>query len=234
MKIFPAKESVASKILPKSKKKMPKLLKVIIVLVIIAVIALGAYLLLNQYGVIKTVQLAWQMQSRQMEDQKVLTKLGKILELPEGVQPTLAVVDDADKLKENQPFFSAAKNGDRLIIYPEMAILYDAKANKIIKVGPVQVTAPQPVNFAIYNSIRDIDRTDEIETKLKEAFNNVAVTVKKGAAKYDYPRTLVIDLAGNGQEIEKIAEAVGGIVSSLPEGETAPEGAAVLVIIGRE
>lgn len=51
----------------------------------------------------------------------------------------MAIVTDIDKLKEDQPFFAnATKNGDRLIIYPDMAIIYDAKANKIVKVGPAR------------------------------------------------------------------------------------------------
>lgn len=228
---------------PKDKvggKKMPKLLKILIIVLIIVALGAGAYLLLNKYGVIKTVQLAWQMQSQQMADQKVLDKLGKILELPKDVTPTMAVVTDAEKLKEAQPFLANAKNGDRLIIYPDMAILYDTDANKIMKVGPVNITStPEatPVNFAVYNSLTSDPsnaKTAEMETKIKTAFNNAAVTIKANTAKADYPETLVVDIAGNNPNIQKIADALGAKLSGLPIGEKKPEGVAVLVIIGKQ
>ncbi|HDQ22363.1 MAG TPA: hypothetical protein ENN28_00115 [Candidatus Uhrbacteria bacterium] len=238
MKIFKPKESVTSKILPKKKKNMPKALKIVLVLIIIIGVCA---LILWQTGYLQAFKMALQIQKQQQvaaEDAKVLKQLGKIMALPEDVQPTMAIITDIDALREGQPdFFAEAKNEDRLILYPTMAIVYDYKANKIIKVGPVQFTGDpdfQAVPFAIYNSLRDSDRTEEIENKLKSAFNNVNVIVKETAAKYDYPQTLVIDLIGNEQELARIAEAVGGVASSLPEGETAPEGAAVLVIIGRE
>ncbi len=60
------------------------------------------------------------------------------------------------------------------------------------------------------------------------------MTVKANSSQFDYPKTLVIDLIGNNPEMEKIAQAVGGQVSTFPEGETKPEGAAVLIIIGKE
>ena len=58
----------------------------------------------------------------------------------------MAVVTDAETLKKQQPeFFANVKNGYRLIIYPDLAILYDYNANKIIKVGPVQNVSSQDV-----------------------------------------------------------------------------------------
>lgn len=72
-------------------------------------------------------------------DSQILAKLKTIILLPDDVTPTMAVVTDAAVLKKQQPaFFADCKNGDRLIIYPNLAIVYDYTANKIIKVGPVQ------------------------------------------------------------------------------------------------
>ncbi len=82
----------------------------------------------------------------QISDAQVLTRLKTIILLPDAVAPSMAVVTDAGVLKKQQPeFFANVKNGDRLIIYPDLAIIYDYQANKIVKVGPVQgVPAPQP------------------------------------------------------------------------------------------
>jgi len=223
------------------KKKMPKVLKIILCVLFIAFVAFGIYAALSNAGYIKAFKTVWQLQNQQQQDQKVLTQLKKIMFLADDVTPTMAVITDIDALKKQQPgFFANAKNGDRLIIYPEQAIIFDAAANKIIKVGPVQLTqtpAAQPVNFAIYNSLRDDPtnaKTAEMEVKIKAAFNNAVVTVKENSAKFDYPKTLVIDIAGNNPDIQKIADALGANLSGLPIGEKKPEGVAVLVIIGKE
>ncbi len=236
MKIFKPKDQPMRKAAAEmKKKKVPKAVKIIILIIII--VGLG-YLILWQTGYLNALKLAVQIQKQQQlsaDDAKILNQLKKIILLPDDVTPTMAVITDIDALKENQPdFFANAKNDDHLILYPTMAIIYDAEANKIIKVGPVQVAQAQPVNFAIYNSTSDDNKTKQMEEILKNNFNNAAVVVEEKAAKIDYPQTLVIDLVGNNPEIQQIADAVGGVVSSLPDGETAPENAAVLIIIGKQ
>jgi hypothetical protein len=77
------------------------------------------------------------------QDSQILAQLKTIILLPDDVTPTMALVTNADVLKKQQPvFFANVKNGDRLVIYPDIAIIYDYQANKIIKVGPVQTAAP--------------------------------------------------------------------------------------------
>ncbi|MFA5187827.1 MAG: hypothetical protein WC460_00510 [Patescibacteria group bacterium] len=226
------------------KKKMPKILKTVLIILLIAFVGFGIYAELSNLGYIKTFQLAWQIQHQQQlsaEDKAILAQLKKIMVLPDDVTPTMAVITDIDALKKQQPtFFANAKNDDRLIIYPEQAIIFDAAANKIIKVGPVQInqaTQIQSENFAIYNSLKDDPnnlQTTAMEAKIKAAFGNAVVSVKANSAKSDYPKTLVIDIAGNNPDIQKIADALGGQISGLPVGEKKPEGVAVLVIIGKE
>lgn len=221
-------------------KKSFKVKKIVICLIVLAIIIGGAYFVLDKLGYIKTLKLAWQIQKQaalSAEDKKIIEQLDKIMLLPQDVTPTMAVITDIDKLKKEQPgFFGDAKNGDRLIIYPTQAIIFDAQANKIIKVGPVQFgqTQANPVNFAVYNGSGDENRVKDIETKLKSAFNNAVVTVSQDASKSDYEKTLVIDLVGNNPEIDKIAEALGAEVSDLPEEETKPEDVVVLVIVGKD
>ena len=228
----------------KKKKKMPKILKVILIILILAIIGGGAYYALNQMGYIQALQVAMQLQkqaSLSKQDAAVLAQLKKIMVLPNDVTPTMAVITDIAALQKQQAtFFANAKNGDRLIVYPDTAIIYDAAANKIVKVGPVQISqnpAVQPVNFAIYNSLKDDPtnaKTAAMEATIKKAFNNAVVTVKANSAKLDYPQTLVIDLVGKNSDIDKIATAVGGKVSTLPAGEKKPDNVAVLVIIGQK
>lgn len=75
------------------------------------------------------------------EETKLLQeKVGKLLELPAGEEPTIATVTDADRLRE-QPFFANAQNGDRVLIFTNArkAVLYRPSLNKIIEVAPVNL-----------------------------------------------------------------------------------------------
>ena len=115
-------------------KVKPYFLKIIIIFAVVLLIAGGAFYVLNRFGYINPT----------LTDQKILTQLKKIILLPDNLTPSMAIVTNAETLKSQQPaFFADVKNGDRLIIYPDLVILYDYNANKIIKIGPVQSAKAQ-------------------------------------------------------------------------------------------
>ncbi|HSX45742.1 MAG TPA: hypothetical protein VLG27_01910 [Candidatus Saccharimonadia bacterium] len=79
---------------------------------------------------------------KQIDD--TVAKVSKLFLVPQGEQPTLAVINDASKYK-NVAFFKNAQNGDRLLVYAQAreAILYRPSINKIIAVAPLNPgTAP--------------------------------------------------------------------------------------------
>ena len=127
-------------------KNMKTYKKKIIVLVLLLALLAGlgyAFFMKTPYGT--TLKLAWQLQKEQQlveEDKKALAQLSKIMLLPE-VTPTMARITDIAALQKEQPeFFANAKNGDRVIIYPDFVIIFDTQENKIIKIGPVKSPAP--------------------------------------------------------------------------------------------
>lgn len=77
----------------------------------------------------------------QAEVKEILRKVGKLIELPVGEEPTVATVQDAERIK-SQPFFSKAQNGYRVILYSnaKLALLFDENANKIINVGTINLS----------------------------------------------------------------------------------------------
>ena len=81
----------------------------------------------------------------EQEVEELVNRVGKLIVLPEGEQPTVATVSDAESLQD-QPFFAQAKNGDKVLIYTNArkAILYDPLSNKIVEVAPLNIgeTAP--------------------------------------------------------------------------------------------
>ena len=74
------------------------------------------------------------------EVQTVVDRIGEILVLPEGEEPTLATVTAPERLQD-QPFFAKAKVGDKVLLYAKArkAILYDPVAHKVVEVAPLNI-----------------------------------------------------------------------------------------------
>jgi|SRR3989338_3248393 len=87
--------------------------------------------------------LAARIKNPGLEAKEVLAKVGKLIDLPEGEEPTIATVNDAEAIR-NQPFFAKAQNGYRVILFTSarLAILFDEKSNKLINVGTINVGTP--------------------------------------------------------------------------------------------
>lgn len=82
-------------------------------------------------------------QDARLEVKALIAKVGQLIVLPEGEDPTVATVTDPERLRD-QPFFAKAKKGDKVLIYTnaKKAILYDPESNKIVEVAPVSIGNP--------------------------------------------------------------------------------------------
>jgi hypothetical protein len=78
----------------------------------------------------------------------IVEQVRKLYELPTDVEPTVATIVDVNQLRSRNTFYNKAKNGDYLIVTQDRALLFDAKANKIIDVVPVQIQPSEPVSSA--------------------------------------------------------------------------------------
>lgn len=83
---------------------------------------------------------------------RLKAEVGKLYALPTDEEPTIAQVQDKEKLKDQQ-FFSKAENGDYILIYTnaKLALLYREKSNLLINVGPITIsdnnqTSSQPAS----------------------------------------------------------------------------------------
>ena len=127
--------------LGKKSGKKP-VLTIVLVVLLLASIASTAYL----YNQVKSLKANPEAKSQE-EVAALVAKVGTLIVLPEGETPTVATVNDPEKLKE-QPFFAKAKQGDKVLIYTnaKKAILYDPIANKIVEVAPLNIGAPAGAN----------------------------------------------------------------------------------------
>ena len=72
------------------------------------------------------------------EAKDLISKVGKLIVLPIGEDPTIATVTDPKKLQD-QAFFANAKLGYKVLIYMQArkAYLYDPERNKLVEVAPI-------------------------------------------------------------------------------------------------
>lgn len=118
-----------------------KFYKVVMPLVALAALLVAGYFY-NELRVLKQDPQAVAAQ----EAADLVVKVGKLVVLPEGETPTVATVSDPEALKD-QPFFSKAQAGDKVLIYAEAkrAILYSVTMNKVIDVAPLNIGAADKV-----------------------------------------------------------------------------------------
>ena len=117
---------------------------IIAILVIILVGAAGtAYYFYNEYQKSQEA-LNNPEKTAQEETQRLIDQMSALIALPEADiangEPTLATVQDKEKLKD-QEFFANAENGDKVLIYAnaKKAFLYRPSTNKVINVAPVTI-----------------------------------------------------------------------------------------------
>jgi LytR cell envelope-related transcriptional attenuator len=69
--------------------------------------------------------------------QRLIERVSRFMVLPSGENPSVVILRDVASLAEQQSFYRGAKDGDILIVYSSRAIIYDAKENKLVNVGPI-------------------------------------------------------------------------------------------------
>ena len=131
-------------------------LKILFPLLVIALIALVVVLDAQRRQAetelknltVRLEQMQGSNEENQQRAQLIVGRVRALIDIPEDVTPTVATIVDVDKLREQNPFYNAAENGDYLVVTPTRAILFDADRGVIIDVVPVQIqqnaAAPAP------------------------------------------------------------------------------------------
>lgn len=154
------------------KKKTKIIIWIVLVLVLAGALGFGIWTFLNMRSDNKELRQSLDNTSKELNELKeelvtdpngaiersqeertaaILEEVGALYELPKDETPTIATVQDVEKLKD-QPFFDGAQNGDQLIVFDESAtaILYRPSEKRLVKVGPINIedspdaTVPAP------------------------------------------------------------------------------------------
>lgn len=93
---------------------------------------------------------------------------------------------------------------------------------------------PETLKVALYNGSGETGVTADMEKEVLKFYPKATAVVKETAAA-EYDTTMVIDLTGKSPILtESLSFALKGKIATLPDGEQKPEGADVLVIVGKD
>jgi len=235
-------------------KKKPKVIFLILGVVVILIIILTYW----YYGRSKTetvIDLSNQASEVTEQDKvaDVIAKVSQLMILPEDGEPMVATILDAQALAAEQAFYADASDGDKLLIFPNRAIIYNPTNNIIVNVGEVRVVErlpddegteeetaekeeeeesvpPEPVvlDIEIRNGSGKSGAAQVLSDELSSELNKI--TSIGNADNSNYDSTVIVNISG--KDVSRLVTQLGiTAVQALPEGEEAST-ADVLIIIG--
>jgi beta-lactamase regulating signal transducer with metallopeptidase domain len=161
-KVVDSKNTFLKRSQIKTKKvKRVSFLRLLILILVAAAIIFGAYLILktsylfvadlSKSAVTKVDQIKEDRNLKQFEktesvqiDTKILTQedvmksLASIINLPKEDMSIFAKVKDPATLEKESSFYQGIKRGDYIVVYPSLAVIYDAEQEKIIRSMPLK------------------------------------------------------------------------------------------------
>lgn len=125
---------------PAPKPKRPKTMLIVLIVLSVLLVAsvVVGYVIYSRYQDVKDDPRSAITQKNQEETARVLEGLKRRLFIGEQEAPTVARVEDPEKLKKsNAEFYKDIQKGDYLVIYPKRAIIYRESIDQIINVAPI-------------------------------------------------------------------------------------------------
>lgn len=114
----------------------------LIVLVVLIAGVAGTMYYKNRADKVEANPEVVRQEKNQAETDRVLTALKSAILITETEAPTVARVEDPEKLKaSNATFYKDIQQGDYLIIFPKRAIVYRESVDQIINIAPIISTA---------------------------------------------------------------------------------------------
>lgn len=151
----------------------------------------------------------------QKELAAAVAAVGELMILPEGDEPVLATVTDAEALTAQQAFFSGSVNGDQLLLFPRSlkAVIYSPSRNKIINAGPIEQQPGAVVDKSqTTNPKSQTDSTSSPQANSNDQnsndLNTLTVEVRNGTDKVGYASQFADELRANaGYAVVKVDDA---------------------------
>lgn len=183
-------------------------------------------------------------QASDAEVSEVVAEVSKLIALPPGVTPTLATVSDAAALKQRQPFFSAAEDGDKVLLYANApnaadrkAYLYRPSSKQLLNVAPISIgNQVQAQDDAFSMAIRNGTSTEGLEQRMEnllaQVFPNATVPDSGVASRSDYQESVLVQVNADDELAQKVAQLFNVQLVGLPDGEDDPGDVDLVLILG--
>ncbi|EKD22926.1 MAG: hypothetical protein ACD_83C00186G0001 [uncultured bacterium] len=178
------------------------------------------------------------------ERQELLAKVGQLMVLPEGEEPLILDIQDAEVMAKAQPFFQNTVDGDKVLIYVEAgkSIIYSPSRNIIVNTGALLVSGgalpldiENPLQIEIRQGGASDERIEALQAQLLQIAGVEILEITK-AANQNYQGPIVVALVEDEARLEqaRIFAANLGVplTEDLPTAEATSE-AEVLVIAGK-
>lgn len=185
-----------------------------------------------------------QTQLAAQERADLLAKVGKLIVLPEGEEPFILNIQNAEEMAKVQPFFANTIDGDKVLIYVEAgkSIIYSPSRNIIVNSGALSVSdsslpldAENPLQVEIRRGGASDEQVDALRAQLLQ-LDGVELSDVAKAANQNYQGPLVVALVKDETRLKQARTFAANLgvplTLDLPTAE-ASSAAEVLVIAGK-
>lgn len=220
----------------------------ILLIVVIGALAFSLKLYLDTQSKLQTLTSPNQSilpSSSPSEVKSLLAKVEKHIILPSG-EPKVITLSNVDVLKKDQPFFAIAKDGHKLLVYPNKVILYDPISDKVVDIATIRLeekptqspkakSSPKPTQITKKYNVLLLNGTDnDMDPSILEKLNerkDVSLQVRDAQNK-DYDSNVVTNISDEGEIIaSEIAESINATIFPIASREKITETDIDLVII---
>jgi hypothetical protein len=186
----------------------------------------------------------------------LIAKVSKHIIVPSDEEPTIATIVDAEKLSQDQAFYSNVKDGDKVLIYmnAQKALIYRESEDLLVNVGPVYTNeseeevlpeeeiieepaieqSEEPMTIEIRNGSKTAGVAGDLKDKLLENAGYDVIDIGDADNK-DYEGYTIVNLTTGNKELQLNSllsdMGIADALTELPEGVEETE-AEILIIIG--
>lgn len=176
-----------------------------VVLAVVAVVLLAGVLIARPWARKDGAVPSADASAETVDLQDIAARVARHIQVAEGEDPSVATVQDADRLKVANPaFYRYAQNGDRLLVYSDKAVLYSTSQDKLLAVMPV-VVQPQA--------------SSQVQASAQTERESLRVEVRNGSGITGLAKTMAGKLTVSTADVQMAATA-GDAKSKTPYAKT--------------
>lgn len=178
--------------------------------------------------------------------QGLLDRISNLIVVPEAEDPSIVTIEDAEGLRGLHYAYTDIKNGDKLVTFDEVQIVYDPIADVIVSVRPlsspvsavsqdaeaVEFRKPQePISLDVRNGAGAAGLAGRVAEALGSEDSYTVASIGN-AVKTNHSKTIIVNFSE--KDVSNLEQRFNATaITSLPSGEPGSQ-AEVVLILGRD